>query len=597
MLRAMVKTARRLEAAATAFLLLGFASVVPTAARAEEPKGAAAPPPAKAVPAAAAPTVPEDLPRLVDDTGRFQFPKSRTDRLTIQMHGEMQLRGQVMGSIPLTLTAGTLDANPGAIEGSLGQKAYITQWVRLTPELQYRKWLKVVAQLNLFQGYVFGDQTHEVWADQQPRDNSGDAWSYVQLRWLYAELLTKIGLFRVGQQSNHWGMGILANDGDHPSFFGDYHGGNLVEQVLFATKPAGIDSPYVLALGGDLVYSDPQARLTRGDIAVQGVLAGYYQKGPNLLGVFATIRSQTTSKQSMSDIYGYSDDIVAGVVDVAGHFAQPVPGSPTAYVYGGAEAAFVLGSTNELRQPDQALTGDKTRIASYGGAASLGVVHARRCGDCKRNPPVPMQKSPLAESDEPDTWGDVAAQVEVGYASGDANPYDTTEHRFTFDPNHRVGLVLFDEVMRWETARSAVAAQDPLLQNGNRPTPGVNLLPSNGGVFGAQYVYPTIVVRPRPWLDLKAGAVFAQTTADLVDPYRLATSGSYVNYRGGEPRRHDLGIELDGGFEFRIRLDRSLRLQLGAQGGVLFPGGAFDDAAGQTMRTPWLAQARVGLQF
>jgi hypothetical protein len=157
--------------------------------------------------------------------------------------------------------------------------------------------------------------------------------------------------------------------------------------------------------------------------------------------------------------------------------------------------------------------------------------------------------------------------------------------------------VLFEEVMRWQTARAATAAQDPLLQNGARPTPGVNLLPSNGGVFGAQYIYPTIVVRPKPWLDLKAGAVIAQTTSDLVDPYRLATQGAYVNYRGGDAARHDLGIELDGGFEFRLRLERALRLQLGAEGGILFPGGAFADAGGAMMNAPWLVQLRAGLQY
>ncbi|HEX7602441.1 MAG TPA: hypothetical protein VF316_12585, partial [Polyangiaceae bacterium] len=212
-------------------------------------------------------------------------------------------------------------------------------------------------------------------------------------------------------------------------------------------------------------------------------------------------------------------------------------------------------------------------------------------------PPKHGHHSPMSAPDDPNSWGDVAASVEIGYATGDANPYDDVERRFTFDPNHRVGLVLFDEVMRWQSARAATAAQDPLLSNGGRPTPGVNLLSSNGGVFGAAYVNPTAVFRPRPWLDLKAGAVLAQTTSDLVDPYRLATQGSYVNYRGGDAKRHDLGLELDGGIEGRVRIERDLQLQLGAQAGVLFPGGALANAAGETMKTPWLATLRVGLQF
>ena len=256
---------------------------------------------------------------------------------------------------------------------------------------------------------------------------------------------------------------------------------------------------------------------------------------------------------------------------------------------GSAEIATIFGSTNEIRTPDQALRGQNTTLLSYGGAAQLGVVHVARDSRPARSIRAPP-------SDAPVDWGDIVAQLEVGYASGDADPYGDTQKRFTFDPNHKVGLLLFDEVMRWQTARAATAAQDPNLSNGARPTPGVNLIPSQGGVFGAQYLYPTAIVRPRPWLDLKAGVVIAQATTDVVDPYRTATSGSSQNYFGGNPSRHDLGVELDGGFEVRIR-STSGRLALGTQAGELFPGGALEDANGNKMRAPWIVVGRMGVIF
>ena len=83
-------------------------------------------------------------------------------------------------------------------------------------------------------------------------------------------------------------------------------------------------------------------------------------------------------------------------------------------------------------------------------------------------------------------YGDLVAQVEMGYASGDANPLDGTQRRFVFDPNHRVGLLLFDEVLRFATARASTAAQDPLLTNATRPPPGVDLLPSNETLAAAE---------------------------------------------------------------------------------------------------------------
>ncbi len=543
------------------------------------------------------PAVPEDLPRLVLDTGRIPKPKVDPNYLRFHLRGEVQLRGQVMRSFPLDVSATTIGTNPGAIADSLGQNAFVTTWIRLTPELTWRDKLRFVSQIDLLQGYVFGQTTHDVTADQFPRDNGGDAWTYVRLRWLYGEWRSPIGLFRLGQFGNHWGMGILANDGDRPPLFGDYRGGNIQEQILFATKPAGETSPFILAAGFSMVYQDSIARLTRGDIAFQGVLSGFYEKGLNQLGVFSVLRSQSTAKESGAAINSYDDDIVIGAIDVAGKFATPVPGNEDTFLFGAAEGAVILGSTNVLRTQDQAATGSRTAIRSYGGAAAIGFVHRKSCSCGVSKATGATGPTPLGPPDAPNTFGSVVAQLEVGYASGDANPYDDVNRRFTFDPNHRIGLLLFDEVMRWQTARASTAAQDPLLTNGSRPPPGVNLLPSNGGVFGATYINPTFIYRPLPALDLKAGAVMAQATADVVDPYRLGTQGAYVNYRGGDPKRHDLGLELDLGVEGRIKLDNNLRLQLGAQGAILFPGGALADASGETMKTPWLVTGRVGLQF
>ena len=95
-------------------------------------------------------------------------------------------------------------------------------------------------------------------------------------RYLYLEYNSPIGLFRVGQQGSHWGMGILANDGDHPTLFGDYQRGALVERVLFATTPMGKGTPLTIALAGDLVFEDNTADLDRRTTTArfQGVARG-----------------------------------------------------------------------------------------------------------------------------------------------------------------------------------------------------------------------------------------------------------------------------------------------------------------------------------
>jgi hypothetical protein len=547
-------------------------------------------------------TVPQDFPRLVLDTGRADVAPPDPDGYRFFVHGEHQIRYQVQRSFPLVASASAMDRQPGLVEQSLKQNQFLSHWLRVTPRLYVLDKLELVAQLDLVTGLIAGDKARDVHADETPRDDY-NGFSNVQPRWLYAQWRLPFGLVRIGQQPNHWGMGILANDGDHPRLFGDYRYGSISERLLFATKPGGKDSDFYLAVAGDLVYRDQTARLSRGQQAFQGVLAAYYEKGQNKLGVFSTFRRQQNDKTSGSPVFGYTDELDAVAIDLHGRIVAPIPGDPNAFVFGEAEAAYILGSTNFIRTADQALEGGKTQVRSYGGAASIGVVHRafstgfwrNQTGeDAARTTSMSYLGTP---NDDGVPYGDIVAQLEVGYASGDADPYDGTQRRFAFDPNHRVGLLLFDEVMRFQTARSATAAADPLLANATRPTPGVDLLPSNGGVFGAQYINPTAIYRPRHWLDLKGGMVVAQSTSDVVDPYRVATGGSYVNYRGGNPRKKDLGVELDAGVEGRFPLQYGLKAQVGAQAGILFPGGALEDSSGARLNTQWIVVGRLGLQF
>jgi hypothetical protein len=548
--------------------------------------------------------VPKDLPRLVLDNGRRDLPPPDPDTYRFSLHGEHQLRWQAQRSFPMVATASAIAAQPGLAENSLGQNHFAHHWLRLTPRFQVRDTIELVGQLDLLTGVIFGQLASGTSADLMPRDDV-NGYGNVQPRWLYAQYRLPFGVVRVGQQPNHWGMGILANDGDHPPLFGDYRFGSISERILFATKPGGKDSDLYRAVAGDLVYRDNNARLTRGQQAFQAVVAAFYEHGQNKLGVFSTFRTQHNDKVSGNDLYKYTDEIDAIAVDVHGKLAVPVPGHD-AFFFGEAEAAYIFGSTNVLRTQDQARDGSRTAIRSYGGAAVLGFVHrswdtgvwkdasdAQRLEGGRRTSNRYFGKP----NDRGVSYGDLVAQLELGYASGDADPYDGTQRRFVFDPNHKVGLLLFDEVLRWQTARAATAAQDPLLTNATRPAPGIDLLPSNGGVFGAQYVNPTFIYRPRHFLDVKAGMVIAQATSEIVDPYRLATQGSYLNYRGGDRRRKDLGVELDAGFEGRFPLDYDIKLLAGAQAGILFPGGAFENADGDRLPPQWIAIGRLGLLF
>jgi hypothetical protein len=511
------------------------------------------------------------LDRFVLETGRIEPKPPDPGALRVGIHGEYQLRYDAMSTLRLQAPVGQPSID------TLGQHQYLYHWLRVGARLDIFDKIALVAQIDVPRGMIAGDTTQYVDAS---RDSFAQArWYEVHPRYLYLEYVSPVGVFRLGQQGSQWGMGILANDGDHDTLFGDHRRGSLMERILYTATPMGKGTPLFIALGADVVFQDATADLLSGDRAFQGFAALGYRGEHAELGVYGVGRHQEHGGQSVDQYTPYTDALTVGVLDVEGRFDVPIPGSH-AFAYGQGEVATIFGSTSFERGAyanliDPTAARSDERVLAYGGAAVLGAVHVSGSGA--------------------DRWGNVMGEVEIGYASGDADPFDGTEKRFTFDENHHVGLILFDQVMRWKTARAATLAQEPTLVA--RAAPGIQLLPSNGGVFGAAYLNPRVVFRPRRWVDLKGGVVIAQTTADFVDPYHAGALGSYQNYDGGDPKKHDLGVEVDLGTAFRVQVDPGATLQAGFQGGVLFPGHAFDDASGRGIGNQYLASVQLGLQY
>ena len=463
------------------------------------------------------------------------------------LSGEYQVRGNAMSDIPLAPL--TTD---GVTSRSLGQNYWIEQWIRVRAELGIRPYLKLVGQLDLLNGVVAGDLAQGVSAGERPRDDyTAFTGSGVRPRWLYLDWTTPIGLVRAGVVGSYWGLGILANDGDHAPIFGDYRYGDLVARVAFATRPLGRTSPFVVALAGDYVLDDITANAFDGDRAWQAVLAAYYEKDERRLGLYGVYRTQ---KNELGDY------LRVGVVDVNARWdtAEPSGGR----VFFALEAAFVFGTTTLTRSIER----DVYDVRQLSAVAQLGR-HTDRF--------------------------DVV--FEAGYTSGDSNTLDGVQSRATLDPDHRVGLVLFPEVLAAMTARIGTLAASPELVG--RPPRGADLLPSNGGVQGAMYLFPHILWRPRKWLEVRLGAVLARATTDVIDAYAQRARSENVSYRGGNPAYRDLGLELDSALLVRGDIATGVSLSGGVEGGILFTGRALDDAAGQPMDDVGLVRLRGGLSW
>jgi hypothetical protein len=531
---------------------LGASVLLPRSGVAAEPPRTE--PPKEASPAA----LPEELPRLILEDGRIPWRPPNADGFWLDLHGEVQLRAERDSDLPLRAPI----SDPTLT--TLGQRTLGTGWMRFGVRLGWKETLRAVLSADFVPNAVMGDLAQGVSsAGLYARDTSVPA--AARLREAFVDWNTPIGLLRVGQSTSHWGMGLLANDGDHAMPFGDYRYGSLVERVLFATRPLGKSSPLTLAIAGDLVFLDTTTSLADGDSTKQLVAAATWEKGAQQVGVYGVRRWQDVSSQGDS---GYLDVWIADLA-ARGAIALPRPG---VYGYGALEVAGIFGHTNVIRTTPEVLESD---IQSYGGAAQLGVISERTAADGRR-------------------YGSLGVSVEWGYASGDGNPYDATIKRFSFDPNHQVGLVLFPFVMHYSYARAATNALDPSLAA--RAPSGVRFLNTYGGVAGAQYVNPVVTVRPTPDIDVRAGVLVAVATADFIDPYGLTVTGKEANFNGGSGKSRDLGVELDWGFDWRIPVDKG-QVTIGLQQGLLLPGHAFDDAQGHGMRAQGVTQARFGFQF
>jgi len=448
----------------------------------------------------------------------------------------------------------------------LGQNLWGSQWLRLGFHVAYREHLQFVGEVSALDGVLFGDATNGVVEADRPRDGvTATRTDAFDLRKAYLEWRSPIGVWRAGLQPSDWGLGLLANAGDTAPSFGDYVEGDRDLRLLFATRPLGADVPFEVIAAGDMVYDDVTARLRDGDHAFQGILALRYhseEEGTKReAGLYGVRRHQTSPVNGGALPANVPDDTLdVWVVDLYADwdFAEPSGGR----LFAAFEGAAVFGDTSITRTIDRS----KENIRQFLGALQLG----RR-------------------SDSFDIT------LEGGFTSGDSNTEDGVQRRATMSRNHRVGLLLFPEVMAWNTARAASLAASAEL--GARPSPGSQLLPTNGGVAGAYYLNPHVRYHALPWLDLRAGMVWGRASSAVVDPYRQRAESLTANYQGGDPQQRDLGLELDGAVLLSHELPEGVVLTGGVEGGWLKPGRAFDDAAGHAMANVGLVRMRVGLSF
>jgi len=436
---------------------------------------------------------------------------------------------------------------------SSSAERWSTHTMVLLPELTLGDGWRLATEFQVFQGLFQGDVATEgnaIRSGNPPADawrnqTDGSPFESAELRQAFLEWKTEGSLLRVGQMTSQWGQGLVANDGRQNGAFHPSQNRDIVERLLFSARPfagTGNASEGVrLTFGMDVVWSDDNADLLAGDLAIQGVASlafGLPDRG--WIGMYAALREQEDAD---------GDRLEALVLDGAGEWRFPLADTHALHV--AAEVAGVMGSTDRITS--EAVEG-AVEIASLGAVASLGWRHDNG----------------------------VELELEGGYASGDSDPHDGVLRTFSFDPSRRVGMILFEEVLSRTSAHGADRVADPVLSG--QPAKGAEGIATGGRVHNAVFFAPTLRVRAMPTLVFQLGALWARSMAPLNDPYQTGLAGGVLTGpRGRVGGAADLGLEVMLGVEGTVDLGEHASLLLGARGATLLPGEALESAEGDSL--------------
>lgn len=492
------------------------------------------------------------LDSLVLPGTRAREPDPEPSTLKLRIDGEYELRQSVLTRYPLA------PVNGGPAESE--QSFRLFHWLRLRPLLLAGTHWEVRAQVDIPRGMIYGQELSNVpdsGTDFERAQPVG-----VQLRMLRVKSRSELGELSLEHAPTQLGMGILDNDGDQPRWFGTPDRVPTFERLeLMSGQPS---SPLRVGAAAELLFEDERLALLDGDrlwrMALSARFAPTERAWLRLLTRYETLSARDTRGGAQAFVFDASGGFRARV---SGHAGE---------LFGEYEGVYRIGSVDEPTA--FAGVGAESTVLALAGAARVGFA--------------------LERGQAGQRFAHLVVSLECGMASGDADPTDHDLNRFVMDSNHGVGLLLFGELMRFKTSRAQALLA---AQNGEAGGARVFGLATGGGIAGASYLNPILLLRPAPPLTLRLGAVVASATTRVVDPSRVASDGERRNFDGGSPLGRSLGSELDLGAELRLPLDPPMEARFSVEGGVAFPGSAFDDERGARLGTQAMATTGLGLTF
>lgn len=402
-----------------------------------------------------------------------------------------------------------------------------------------------------------------------------------ELNYLYGDVILPMGLLRVGRQPIAYGASIAGHDGGRYNRFGVSQYSDAVDRILFGTKideaiklarnpdhvlNASLDDGVVFALFYDFMKQD-EVQLLSDDLRQMGTALEFRSKQADWLGfdwrdVLVGVRGvYLRNEQFDTDVFGFPMIVSASVENVDVEFQ---------YIH-------TRGKTREISEGFAALSSaqpQRQQLTAHG---------ARAVADLN--------------------LGRVVLTMEFDYASGDDDPRSSTPiTSFSFARDMNVGLLMFEHILAFETARSVAVGVENLSGLDVESFP-LTEVQTDGRFTNAVAVFPQVYVdvikneKSRVWL--RTGTLIAWPEANgVVDPILTTLSedgqeisDDAVNFHGGSPGNfYGVEVDLQLGWNFKKHFDWVV------EGGVLFPGNALEDENGDAVNS-YLLENRFVFTF
>ncbi len=407
----------------------------------------------------------------------------------------------------------------------------------------------------------------------------------IEVNYAYGEVYLPLGLLRFGRQPITDGGFITSHDGGRRNRWGASEFNDTADRLLFATK---LSEYYRVAAEGDdyvpdrsrdsgvffaswydwynqgLVYqSSDDLRQIGNGVQLKKAQADWL--GLDWRGLeFHTYLVHLRDEQFDSRIYSIPLRLKGSVEDTVDIHIQTI---------------VVMGETREISEG----------FSLLGGATEGAAPQKIRSGGAQVIADV--------------TLGDFVLTFEFDYASGDANPgSDTAITKFGFARDFNVGLLLFERILRFESARSVGVGIENLASQDAGSFP-LTEVASDGRFTNALAVFPQLTWNAfdneQHHLHLRTGVLIAwPDTGGNVDPILTALAGDgnridddAVNFHGGKPGSY-YGTELD----FQIEWIFKKHFRWTVESAVLIPGSSLEDEHGNAT-VSWLLENRLAVVF